>query len=430
VDFLRAASILVVVLGHWLMVVVTLRDSTFGVSNLIAELRGMWVATWMLQVMPVFFFVGGFANLVALDSLGTRGGGYAEFAEGRLRRLLRPVALVLAIWLPLATLAQALALFRQRDLAMASVAVTQLLWFIGVYLIVVALAPPMLRLHRRFGVRVPVALVAGCAAVDLLRFAFGVPFVGFLNFGFVWLFAHQLGFFYADGTLRRLSRTTLFAVTVAALGALAALTRFGPYPLSMVGLPGETVSNMNPPTLCLIALTVWQVAFVMLARDTVSRWLSRPRVWGAVITVNSVIMTLLLWHLSALLVAVGVLFPLGFPQPEVGSLQWWLLRPVWIALLGLITLTFIAAFGRFERARPASAANVVHGNGALASLGMVLVIVGICGFAVSGIVDLVDPHGRRLIVLPVSPLISLACLLAGTGAVRLAKARRLSPATR
>ena len=58
----------------------------------------------------------------------------------------------------------------------------------------------------------------------------------------------------------------------------------------------------------------------------------------------------------------------------------------------------------------------------LASLGMVLVIVGICGFAVSGLVDFVDPHGRRLIVLPMSPLINLLALLAGIGAVRIANA--------
>jgi hypothetical protein len=35
----------------------------------------------------------------------------------------------------------------------------------------------------------------------------------------------------------------------------------------MVGLPGEE-SNMTPPTVCIIALTVWQVALVMLTFTT------------------------------------------------------------------------------------------------------------------------------------------------------------------
>jgi hypothetical protein len=41
------------------------------------------------------------------------------------------------------------------------------------------------------------------------------------------------------------------------------------------------------------------------------------------------------------------------------------------------------------------------------------VIVGVCGFAVSGLVDLAVPNGRQLIALPVSPLINVAALVAG-----------------
>lgn len=421
VDFLRAASILVVILGHWLMAVVTLEGSTLGVGNLIAEVRGMWVATWLFQVMPVFFFVGGFASLVTLDALSRRGAGYAEFANSRVRRLVRPVAFLLAVWLPLVTVVQALDLVDRRQLAQATVVVTQLLWFVGVYLIVVALAPPMLRLHRQFGERVLFALAAGCALVDLLRFAYHVPLIGFLNFGFVWLFAHQLGFFYADGSLRQLPRRTLLIGAASGLAALWLLTTVGPYPRSMVGLPGETTSNMNPPSLCLIALTVWQVALVMLARDAVSWWLRRPGPWGAVIAVNAVIMTILLWHLSALLIAVGGLLPLGFPQPDVGSRQWWLLRPVWIAILAGITFGFVRLFGRYERPPAESPGSATVGIGPLAALGTVLAIVGVCGFAVAGLVDFAMPNGRRLIVIPVSPLISLASLMAGVALVRVAR---------
>ena len=60
VDFLRAASIVVVMLGHWMMAVVTRRDGTWELGNLLTEFRGAWLLTWVFQVMPVFFFVGGF----------------------------------------------------------------------------------------------------------------------------------------------------------------------------------------------------------------------------------------------------------------------------------------------------------------------------------------------------------------------------------
>src|SRR4029077_4787020 len=134
--------------------------------------------------------------------------------------------------------------------------------------------------------------------------------------------------------------------------ALILLTAFGPYPHSMVGLPGERVSNMAPPTVCLLALTVLQVAVVMLARDAVSRWLQRARVWTGVVAGNGVIMTIFLWHLSALLVTVLVLFPIGFPQPAGGSALWWVTRPLWIPCATLPLAAFVACFGRFERPRP------------------------------------------------------------------------------
>ena len=56
----------------------------------------------------------------------------------------------------------------------------------------------------------------------------------------------------------------------------------------------------------LIALTIWLVSLTMLARTRVTSWLQRSRPWSAVIAANSMIMTVFLWHLSAMLVAVGI----------------------------------------------------------------------------------------------------------------------------
>ena len=114
----------------------------------------------------------------------------------------------------------------------------------------------------------------------------------------MWLFAQQLGFFYADGALTRVTPKQLVATAATALVALFALTTFGPYPHSMVGLPGERISNMAPPTICLLALTVLQVALVMLLRPALTRWLQREKPWTVVVAGNGVIMTIFLWHLE------------------------------------------------------------------------------------------------------------------------------------
>jgi hypothetical protein len=412
VDFLRAASIVVVMLGHWSMAVVARRNGEWELGNLLSYFDGAWVLTWVFQVMPVFFFVGGFSNLVTLNALERRGAGYAEFAAGRTWRLLKPVLVLLAVWLPLTAVAQSARVLDETMLRQATTVVTQPLWFIGIYLIVTALAPPMRLLHLRFGVAVPVALAAVAVAVDVARFVGGVSDIGYLNFAFVWLFSHQLGYFYADGSLTRLSGGSLAIGVTSGLLALALLTRFGPYPLSMVGLPGEDISNMSPPTICLIALSVWQVSALMIARQRVSSWLQRPAVWGMVIAGNSAIMTMFLWHLTALMLAVVVLLPLGFPQPEVGSVGWWLLRPVWLAILCAATALFVLLLGRFERPGRSSASRV-RGVGGAAAVAVTFVIIGVCGFAVSGLVDVVNPNGRQLIALPVSPLINIAALVLG-----------------
>ena len=49
-----------VVLGHWLAVLVTWEDGTVTGENALNVVPDLWPLTWVFQVMPLFFFVGGF----------------------------------------------------------------------------------------------------------------------------------------------------------------------------------------------------------------------------------------------------------------------------------------------------------------------------------------------------------------------------------
>src|SRR4051794_18306527 len=103
VDLLRVLSLGVVILGHWLMAVVLVgRDGTVRATNVLAVLPGLRPVTWLLQVMPVFFLVGGFSHATALASVRRRGGGYADFVRSRAGRLLRPTAVFVGVWLAVA----------------------------------------------------------------------------------------------------------------------------------------------------------------------------------------------------------------------------------------------------------------------------------------------------------------------------------------
>ncbi len=87
VDFLRAVSILMVVTGHWLIVALYYQDGSLTPGDLLEIKPGTQWLTWLFQVMPIFFIVGGYANAVSLESARRRGVGYAGWLAARLHRL-------------------------------------------------------------------------------------------------------------------------------------------------------------------------------------------------------------------------------------------------------------------------------------------------------------------------------------------------------
>jgi len=421
IDLLRVASLGVVVVGHWLMAVVLVgHDGSVTATNALALIPSLQPLTWLLQVMPVFFFVGGFSHATALTSIQRRGGTYADFVRSRAGRLLRPTAVFVAVWLAAALIIEVSGHDRG-VLRLATRAVAQPLWFVGVYLGVIALAPAMLRLHRsldRWGFLVPVTLAAGAGAVDLARFEGGIPHVAYLNVALVWLAVHQLGFLYADGSLLRGGRRVAVALACAGLVATIALTTLGPYPTSMVGMPGERVSNMSPPTLALLAHAIWLIGLVLLLRAPLSRWLRRASVWTVVIAANGMVMTAFLWHLTAMFAASALTVAYGVTQPAVGSAAWWLLRPVWLAVLAVFTAGLVFAFRRADRPRetrvpdPDRPTAPGHRMSA-AAVGMVLCVLGVLGLSAVGFGGLLAGRTATLVVLPVTPLMSVAALAVG-----------------
>ena len=367
VDFLRAGSIVAVVAGHWLISLNQRQDGEVSTVSAIGETSWLWLGTWFLQVIPLFFFVGGFANLTAFESNRRRGGSTGRFLRTRMARLLKPTLMFIGVWI-LIEVALHVAdccgtgLFRGVKAPPATVPFGPL-WFIGVYIVVVLVSPLTIRLHRRFGVVVPVVLLLAAVTGDAFGFIGGVSAARVPNIASVWLLAHQLGYFYADGRLTRMTKGQLWAMALGALAVLILLTNpliwfgHGPeyfsglphYPKSLLGTDNEPISNMNPPTLALVAMTFWSIALAMLARPRVARWLERSRPWRRVVLVNTIVMTLFLWHMTAYLLAVLVLWPLGLGRETDSTIRWWVERPIWIGVSAMFLAGLVAIFGRFER---------------------------------------------------------------------------------
>ena len=385
VDFLRAASIVAVVFGHWFISINHLERDIYSTTSAVGLTSWMWLGTWLFQVMPVFFFVGGFSNLVTYDSFKRRGEPTSAFVRSRLERLLRPSLVFLGFWLVVQLalhltniggpagprLFDGTRLLRGMYPPAATLPFGPL-WFLGFYLIVVCIAPATIWLHRRFRWWVPAVMVVGAVAVDVVGFGAGLHHVRYLNVAFVLLLPHQLGHFYADGTFGRLPRAAFWAMVVVGLGGLILLTnewvfepfgrvRFdwfphvGYYSKSLLGTDLQEVSNAYPPTVCFLLACIWSIGAVMLLRSPLTRWLERRGPWKVTIYLNSIIMTLFLWHMTAYFVVLLVLWPIGVGHQQDSTAGWWLLRPVFIGLSTLVLAGIVALVGRFERPRPRSA---------------------------------------------------------------------------
>jgi hypothetical protein len=346
VDFLRVASLGIVILGHWLMAAVAWNNGKLYTSNVLESTPGAAWLTWVFQIMPVFFLVGGFANAASWIAATRKGAPYGAWLGSRLTRLVRPVLVFALVWMGAVV---CLSVAGVNVTAIGASSIAQPLWFLAVYVGVVAVAPIMIEAQRRWGWAVPVALAGGVAVVDLARWPLAVPYVGWLNLALVWLFVHQLGVAWRAGAVARWPRRRVLSIGLAGLAAVVLLTLVGGYPRSMVGGLGEARSNIFPPSLAMVALAIWQFGLLLAVRPVFDRWLARRRPWGAVVTANGVAMTVYVWHMTALVLVAAIALPAGvLPQPHVGSPTWWAIKPVWLVLLTAALLLLVTVFARVE----------------------------------------------------------------------------------
>ncbi|MHA7134564.1 acyltransferase family protein [Oerskovia turbata] len=380
VDAVRALATLAVLSVHWLMPEATWDGERLGIGNALAH-GGAWTLTWVLQVLPLLFFAAGASAAYQLARPTTRPDGAArlpgaarlaprrarpgliaagwDVVQRRLPRIWKPVAAFVGAWAVAAVLLVAAGVPETAVRQVARIA-PQLLWFLGVYLLLLAVTPALLRAHRAWGWRMVAAVVAAPFVVDALRFLGGVDQVAVANVLLGWAVPYVLGIVYVDLVRRDAlpSRGALVTVAAAALAAMAALVAVGPYPLSLIGMPGDAISNLGPPTALAVTHAVLQVSVALAARDVLVRW-ARGR--GAVLVtwVAARSMSLYLWHLTAMFVVIGVvLLGLGTPLPASWSADWWASRPLWFGAAALVLGALVLVFGRFEapRARPADTA--------------------------------------------------------------------------
>ena len=133
-DAVKALALLLVIAGHSLAWTVT---GSGSVINTLDAVPYMFPLTWVLQILPLFFLLAG-AGLTRLAA-ARDSRGYLV----RLTRLSAPALPLIAVAMVLALIA---GVFAGQDAGRAAgLLPVQLVWFLGVYLVLVAAAPLLVR---------------------------------------------------------------------------------------------------------------------------------------------------------------------------------------------------------------------------------------------------------------------------------------------
>jgi hypothetical protein len=348
VDALRALAIAGVIGGHWLVTALVSGASQHGTTmsdnSPLASMPWLAPLSWIFQTLAVFFLVGGYAAAKSYK------GEYLPWLRKRLVRLARPVAALVAVWIPV-TVGMLLAGVPHATVHTILFLVISPLWFLLVYAGLTALTPFVIKLVRRFGASAAIFPASLVAAADLLRFGLhGPSWVGWINLPAGWLVPYLLGIAWARGSLQ--GRRVPALMLAGGAAATAALIAWAGYPASMVGVNGAHISNLNPPTLAAVTFGIAQCGLALLLRDRLARLMQRPLAWAGIALVNLSAMTLFLWHQTAFVTvsSLGLLagrVP-GLLTAPTGPL-WVAERLIWLPVFALTLAALWAAFRRVER---------------------------------------------------------------------------------
>ncbi|WP_405481476.1 acyltransferase [Streptomyces sp. NBC_00009] len=368
IDGLRALALLAVPMGHWLLGGFSL-DGQGALHNAspLSSFGFLAPISWVLQMLGIFFLVGGYASVLSYRRTLEAGGSTSAWLRGRLARLGRPVLGVTAVCAALIPALYTLGV-PEKTLHTGSTLVIQPLWFVGIYTVITALTPYCVRAARKLGAWAAAPLLGSVAVIDFLRYgpyADAMPsWLSLLNLLPGWMFAYQLGVCWGE---KRIGRRGAWALLIGGAALFATLLLAFHYPESMVGVPGEARTNSHPPSLLVLALAAAQSGAAMLLRDRIGRLLRRPALWAPVVVINLSAMTILCWHQTALLTAA---IPGSFAGAIPGlttspdSLGWIAARIAWLPVFaGLLVL-----IGRYTRGFEAPWKRATHARRALAGL--------------------------------------------------------------
>lgn len=388
-DATKAFALVCVVVGHSLAWHITASGAP---TNVLEVEPRLVVLTWVFQVLPLFFAAGAVSNAA---SFRTR--GRSPFLAVRTLRLATPVLVYTGVWtlllLPFTGLAPIV--------GGAGSFLSQLLWFAGVYLLVVAAVPLTIRWIPHPIVTTALGFAA-VAAVDVIRISGAPEAISWLNLLLVWGLMHQIG--YCLPRLRQVRALVLLLGSAAAIAAALTLAAVGPYSGSLISVGTDTeLSNLAPPSIVLALYGLGQILLLAALWPLAHRALQHDRLWAAVAVIGARGMGIYLWHIPVLTLLIGVVLLAGW-QPAPLTPAWWSLHLLVVALVipGAWLVAGVAAGGEARLRRLRRRFSLPHETAAVLA-GLVILNISVTGFATW--------WGAGMLGLPACALVNLIALV-------------------
>lgn len=394
IDAIRAYGLIIVVAGHYIMGIVQWNRNVPHLGNTLSSSISLQAITWIFQVMPLFFIAGGAANFISWKSAQSKETPYAVWLWKRAHRLLSPALVYLVVMIALGAL---ITPNTNREMGRVLLNIsTQLLWFLGVYIVTTALTPFTVKLYENFrisSVIIWLGVIAFCDYAHLADTAFAP--LSLFNFISVWAMVSQFGYAFEKNEIRRNLALVIFTLAFTSEIWLVAVF---PYPISLVGMPTDSVSNMAPPTLVLAlhSISIW--AILSIFKDKINQLCQKSKVWNVVVGANMAAMTIYLWHIPVIMFLTVGSHLIGFdrnailidgrPYPGEG---FWLQTIPFLIVCGFLVYWFVQVAWSIEHIRikwwQGDASNV-HKNplrNALAIIGVFLIGTGLLAVAGTGL---------------------------------------------
>lgn len=370
VDLYRGAAMAVVALGHWLGTVAVVHHGKIDGGNLLDYAPEYGWITWIGQVMPLFFFVGGFASATSLRSAERRGVRPADWIATRLHRMVAPAAALATFWAVALLVGAAVGGFG--IVSMAAVGAAIPLWFLANYTIDTALAPFTFRWFRARPKAFVAVWLALFATAEAAGFAH-IPVLPQLNWVIGWLGFQVAGFAWQGGMLP--TGRKLVALAAAFWALAVAAVAFGPWPAVMLHHGGLEHNPTHPPSTALILFGLAYSLSAAALAPAVDRWLARSaRAWRVTVAANGVAMSVYLWHMTAGMLVIGGAWALGLlPDVQAGTSAWWLTKIPFLLVNVIVLVPMVRKLAPIEqRALLGGATTWRWGTGSILAVSAVL----------------------------------------------------------